>query len=518
MSIIDVRNLSHSFGEKDIFKGAEFKLMAKEHIGLFGENGKGKSTFMKIIANKLVPDEGDIYQHPKIKVGYMDQHTELKSGETIFQTLRHAFDWMAQKEEEMIKIYENLGDVGEQDYDKELTRAGDIQNMLTYNGYYEIEEKIKQVASGLGVDSFGYDTLVDDLSGGQRTKILLTKLLLESPDVMLLDEPTNFLDEKHIEWLKNYLLNYENAFVLISHDLEFLNEVINVVYHFENHKLVRYKGNYENFKKVYELEKEKLIKAYDRQQDQIKKMETFIAKNKARASTTGRASSRQKMLDKIVRIELPNENKKSEFSFKECKAPTKNVLSTIGLITGYDKPLSKEININLLRGEKIVIVGANGIGKSTLLKSLIQDIKPISGKIEIGDYVIFGYFRQEEKYDNITCYEYAWEHFPYDKKTQQFIRKELAKVGLNKTHIDSKINSLSGGEQAKLRLAVLINNDSNVLVLDEPTNHLDKDSKLNLKKALQDYKGTLIFVCHEPEFYNDVATHVYDATNWTLKK
>lgn len=518
MSLIEVKELTHSFGEKDIFKETEFKMLAKEHIGLVGKNGNGKSTFMKILADKLSPDEGKIYFHPKIKIGYMDQHTELKAGESVFETLKHSFDWMVEKENEMIELYEKMSDANEDEYEKLMSRAGDIQNMLSYNGFYEIEEKIKQVASGLGVDSFGFDTKVDNLSGGQRTKILLCKLLLESPDIMLLDEPTNFLDEKHIEWLKNYLMNYENAFVLISHDLEFLNSVVNVIYHVENYKLTRYKGNYDNFVKVYELEKDKLIKAYDKQQEQIKKMEEFIAKNKARASTTGRAQSRQKMLDKIERIEIQNEVVKSHFEFHESKAPSKNVILTKDLVTGYNNPLSKPININQLRGEKIVIIGANGIGKSTLLKSLIKEIKPISGDIILGDYVNFGYFKQEEKYDNITCFEYAWEMFPYEKRTQQFVRKELAKVGLNKSHIESRINSLSGGEQAKLRLAILINNPSNVLVLDEPTNHLDKDAKHNLKKALIDYKGTIIFVCHEPDFYKDVATHIYDATNWTLKK
>ncbi|WP_412032656.1 ABC-F family ATP-binding cassette domain-containing protein [Malacoplasma muris] len=519
MSIITVKNLSHSFGEKEIFKNAEFKLTKGEHIGLIGQNGRGKSTFMKILANEFSPDEIDIYRHPKVRIGYMDQHTKLEEGKTVFETLKSAFNWMIELEQEMIDLYEQMTTADDSEQEKLMTKAGDIQNTLSYNGYYEIEEKIKQVSSGLGVDSFGYDTDVSKLSGGQRTKILLCKLLLEAPDVLLLDEPTNFLDEKHIEWLRNYLINYENAFVIISHDVPFINSLINVVYHFESYKMVRYKGNYDNFIKVYELEHQKTINAYNRQQDVIQKMETFIAKNKARASTTGRAKSRQKMLDKIERIELPPTNKPANFNFTESKAPSKIVLNVNDVITGYNQPLSNKINFQQLRNEKIVIIGANGIGKTTLLKTLISEIKPLDGTIVLGDYVNFGYFKQEDKYDDTyTCFEYAWNNFPFELRTQQYIRKELAKVGLSREHIESKVKNLSGGEQAKLRLSILINNPSNVLVLDEPTNHLDKESKNNLKKALIDYNGTLIFVCHEPEFYKGLATKVFDASEWSLIK
>lgn len=518
MSIINITGLNHSFGEKDIFKDAEFKLQKGEHIGLIGQNGRGKSTFMKILANEFSPDEIDIYRHPKFRIGYMDQHTELKDNKTVFETLKDAFKWMTEAENEMIELYEKMTTASESEQEKLMIKAGDIQNTLTYNGYYEIDEKIKQVASGLGINEFGYDTNVTNLSGGQRTKILLCKLLLEAPDVLLLDEPTNFLDQEHIRWLKNYLMNYENAFVLISHDVSFINDLINVVYHFENYNLVRYKGNYNDFVRVYELEKEKLEKSYVRQQQTIQKMETFIAKNIARSSTSNRAKSRQKMLDKIERIELPPTNKIAHFKFTESKAPSKLVLDVADVVTGYDKPLSSPITFQQLRNEKIVIIGANGIGKTTLLKTLINEINSLEGKVTLGDYVNFGYFKQEDKYDNsVTCFEYAWENFPYDKRTQQCVRKELASVGLNKNHIESKVNNLSGGEQAKLRLAILMNNPSNVLVLDEPTNHLDKESKQNLKNALIGYEGTLIFVCHEPDFYNGIATKVFDASKWSLK-
>lgn len=517
MAIINVSNLNHSFGHKEIFRDAEFKLLKNEHVGLIGANGKGKSTFMKIIANKFSPNQCDIYVNPKYRMGYMDQHTELKTNETIFETLRHSFNWMIELEQEMVDIYEKYEKFNEAQQEEMLHRAGDIQNILSYNGYYEIEEKIKYVASGLGIHSFGYDRLVDSLSGGQRTKILLCKLLLENPDILMLDEPTNFLDEEHVEWLRQYLLKYENAFILISHDLEFLNSLVNVVYNFDNFTIKRYKGNYENFVNVYEMEQSQLVKSYNKQQDEIKKTESFISKNKARASTASRAQSRQKRLDKLERIELPPNNKPSNFDFAECKSPTKIVLQISDVVIGYDKSLSKPINFEVIRGDKIAITGANGIGKTTLLKTLIKEIQPLNGNIEIGDYVKFGYFKQEEKYPQISTYQYAFDHFPYDKKTQQFIRKELARVGLNRENIDNTVPKLSGGEQAKLRLSILMNNDYNVLVLDEPTNHLDKESKHNLKLALQKFEGTMILVCHEPEFYDGLVSQEYDASKWVCE-
>lgn len=516
MSIITISELNHSFGPKEIFKNAEFKLLKGEHVGLIGANGKGKSTFMKILANELEPDSMNIYRNPKVRIGYMDQHTKLVDNTTIFETLKNAFSWMIELEKEMIEIYENLETKSEEEQEKDLERAGDISNILTYNGYYGIEEKIKYVASGLGIDAFGYDTHVNNLSGGQRTKILLCKLLLEAPDVLLLDEPTNFLDEKHIEWLKEFLHKYENAFVIISHDLPFLNYLINVVWHFENHEIIRYKGNYDYFLQTYEMEREKNIKAHARQQDKIAKMEEFINKNIARSSTSSRAKSRQKMLDKIERIELPPSSKPAIFNFIETKAPVKNVLQVKEIVLGYDKPLSLPITFDILRHEKIAIIGANGIGKTTLLKTLLGEISALSGVIEKGDYVNFGYFKQEEKFISQTTYEYANDNFPYEKRTQQIIRRELGKVGLSKDHVDSKVSMLSGGEQAKLRLCVLMNTENNVLVMDEPTNHLDKESKANLKKALIDYPGTIIFVCHEPEFYQGLATKIYDASEWSL--
>ena len=375
---------------------------------------------------------------------------------------------------------------------------------------------MEEVARALGLLDLGLDRDVTDLSGGQRTKVLLGKLLLEKPDVLLLDEPTNYLDVQHIEWLKRYLNDYENAFVLISHDIPFLNSVINVVYHMENQEFSRYVGNYDDFMKVYEVKKAQLEAAYNRQQKEIADLKDFVARNKARVSTRNMAMSRQKKLDKMDVIELAAERPKPEFNFKTARTPGRYIFTTKDLVIGYDEPLSIPLSITMERGQKIALIGSNGIGKTTLLKSLLGLIKPVSGTVEQGDFLNIGYFEQEmDKNIQTTCIEEIWKEFP--TYTQYEVRSALAKCGLTTKHIESLVRVLSGGEQAKVRLCKLINRESNVLLLDEPTNHLDQDAKDELKRALTEYKGSILMVCHEPDFYQGWTTDVWDCTKWTTK-
>ncbi|MGE5628164.1 MAG: ABC-F family ATP-binding cassette domain-containing protein [Solirubrobacterales bacterium] len=516
MSILTVKNISHGFGDRAIFEDVSFRFLKGEHVGLIGANGEGKSTFMNIITGKLMPDEGDIEWSNRVRVGYLDQHTQLEKGSTIRDVLKGAFKYLFDLEEEMLAITEKMGTADSEELEKLLEDMGTIQDMLDHNGFYIIDAKIEEVAAGLGLKDVGLDKDVDDLSGGQRTKVLLAKLLLEVPDILLLDEPTNYLDEQHIEWLKRYLQNYENAFILISHDIPFLNSVINLIYHMENKKLTRYVGDYDNFIRIYEANKKQLEAAYDRQQQEIARLEDFVARNKARVATTGMAKSRQKKLDKMERIELPKEKIKPEFNFKTARASGKKIFETNDLVIGYDSPLSKPINVLMERGDKIALIGANGLGKTTLLKSLLGKIKPISGNVELGDYQYIGYFEQEIKEANYnTCIEEVWQEFP--SYTQYQIRAALAKCGLTTKHIESKILVLSGGEQAKVRLCKLLNRETNILILDEPTNHLDVDAKEELKRALKEYKGSILLVCHEPEFYRDVVTQVWNCEDWTTK-
>lgn len=512
MSILTVKNMSHVFGGRVIYEDVSFKLNKGEHVGLIGANGEGKSTFMKIITNKLMPDEGVIEWAKRVRVGYMDQHAELKKGMTVRDTLKTAFDYLFRVEEELNQTYAKMGDENAC-IDKLMEEAAELQDIIDTSDFYMIDTKVEEVARGIGLTEIGLDKDVDELSGGQRSKILLGKLLLQNPDILLLDEPTNYLDEEHIAWLKEYLLNYENAFILISHDMEFLNDVVNIVYHVENAHITRYVGDYNEFLRLYELGKRQLEAAYNRQQNEINELQDFIARNKARVATAGMARARQKKLDKMEIIELAKEKPKPEFNFKQARTSDKLIFEAVDMVIGYDKPLTKPINFTVERGSKIAVVGANGIGKTTLLRSLLGEIKPLSGKVNVGGNQYIGYFEQEIKEDNTnTCIEDVWNVFP--SLNQGEVRSLLAKCGLTTDQIESKVYVLSGGEQAKVRLCKIMNSESNILVLDEPTNHIDVDAKAELKRALKEYKGTIIMVCHEPEFYKDVCNEIWDVSEF----
>ena len=516
MSILSVNNLSHGFGDRAIFSDVSFRLLKGEHIGLIGANGEGKSTFMNIITGKLQPDEGKVEWAKKVRVGYLDQHAVLRKGLNIRDILNSAFQYLFDIETEMNGIYEKMGTSTPEELEALLEEVGTLQEVLTNNDFYVIDAKVEEVARGLGLNDIGLERDVQELSGGQRTKVLLAKLLLEKPDILLLDEPTNYLDEQHIEWLKRYLQEYENAFILISHDIPFLNSVINLIYHMENQKLDRYVGDYHDFEKVYEMKKQQLESAYKRQQKEISELKDFVARNKARVSTRNMAMSRQKKLDKMDVIELAQEKPKPEFNFKEARTSGKVIFETKDLVIGYDEPLSSPLSLRMERGQKIALVGANGIGKTTLLRSILGEIKPISGSVQLGEHLETGYFEQEiKKANSNTCIEEVWSEFP--SFTQYEVRAALAKCGLTTKHIESKVEVLSGGEKAKVRLCKLINTNTNVLVLDEPTNHLDVDAKDELKRALKSFKGSVLIICHEPEFYHDVVTDVWNCESWTTK-
>lgn len=516
MSILNVMNLSHGFGDRAIFENVSFRLLKGEHIGLIGANGEGKSTFMNIITGKLMPDEGKVEWSKNVRVGYLDQHTVLEKGMTIRDVLKNAFSFLFQMEENMNSICDRMGDASPEELDAMMEELGVIQDLLTMHDFYIIDSKVEEIAKALGLDGIGLDKDVTALSGGQRTKVLLAKLLLEKPDILLLDEPTNYLDTEHITWLTRYLNEYENAFVLISHDIPFLNSVVNLIYHMDNQELNRYVGDYNKFQEVYEVRKSQKEAAYNRQQQEIADLKDFVARNKARVSTRNMAMSRQKKLDKMDVIELAKEKPKPEFYFKSARTSGKVVVELEDLIIGYNEPLSTQLNIRVLRGEKIALVGANGIGKTTLLKSILGLIPALKGKAQLGDYLEIGYFEQEtDKGNPNTCIQEIWEEFP--AYTQYEVRSALAKCGLTNKHIESLVRVLSGGEQAKVRLCKLLNRETNLLVLDEPTNHLDADAKNELKRALKEYKGTILMVCHEVEFYEGLVTDVWDCSKWTTK-
>lgn len=516
MSILNVEHLSHGFGDRAIFEDVSFRLLKGEHIGLIGANGEGKSTFMNIVTGKLQPDEGKIEWAKHVRVGYLDQHTALEKGNSIRKVLSDAFSFLFELEAQMNELCDKMRDASEEELERYMEELGTIQDLLTMHDFYMIDSKVEEVGRALGLTEIGLDKDVSELSGGQRTKVLLGKLLLEKPDILLLDEPTNYLDAEHIEWLKRYLNDYENAFILISHDVPFLNSVVNLIYHMENRTLTRYVGDYDKFQEVYAARKAQIEAAYNRQQKEIADLKDFVARNKARVATRNMAMSRQKKLDKMDVIELAGERPKPEFHFKEARTPSRFLFTTTDLIIGYDEPLSSPLNLSMERGQKIVLTGANGIGKTTLLKSILGLIPPLSGSVEQGDYLSIGYFEQELPPDiSTTCIQEIWNEFP--GFTQYEVRSALAKCGLTTKHIESLVKVLSGGEQAKVRLCKLINRETNLLLLDEPTNHLDVDAKAELKRALNAYKGSILMVCHEPDFYDGLATDVWDCTKWTTK-
>ncbi len=515
MSILNVEHVTHGFGARQILNDASFRLLKGEHVGLVGANGEGKSTFLNIITGKLMPDEGKIEWCRRITTGYLDQYSTLQKGKTIRDVLHDAFAHLADLEQEMLQLYDKMADCTEEEMNEAMEDVGEIQSILEYSGYYTIDAKISEYANGLGLGEIGLDRDVSELSGGQRAKVLLAKVLLENPMILILDEPTNFLDENHIAWLKNFLQNYENAFILVSHDIPFLNDVVNVIYHVENAVLTRYTGDYENFQRMYELKKRQIEQAYEKQQKEIADLQDFIARNKARVATTNMAKSRQKKLDKMDIIEKTHEKPKPVFSFQAARTPGRVVISGEDLVLGYDEPLTKPVSVLVERNKKIAIRGVNGLGKSTLLKTLLKMIPSVSGTVEHDQFLEVGYFEQEEIATNETALQTIWDEYP--SMTNAEVRAALAKCGLTTEHITSQMKVLSGGENAKVRLCRLMLKPVNLLVLDEPTNHLDVDAKDALKKAVQEFRGTVLLVSHEPEFYMDVVDEVWNLEDWTTK-
>ena len=511
-----VENVSHGFGARVILENVSFRLKKGEHIALVGANGEGKSSFLNIITKKLMPDAGNIKWSSRATVGYLDQHSVLEKGNTIKDILRGAFKNMFELEQEMLAMYDKMGEANDEEMTKLLEETAEIQTILENSGFYTIDAKIQEVANGLGLGDIGLDRDVDDLSGGQRTKVLLTKLLLESPTILILDEPTNHLDEEHIVWLTRYLQEYENSFILVSHDVPFINDTCNVIYHIENAELTRYKGNYDAFVRLNEIKKRQEESAYEKQLEERRKLEDFVQRNKARVATRGMANSRQKILDKMEILERPKEKIKPTFDFRNARAASRFIFQTEDLVLGYNDPLTKPLNFQLERGQKIALKGMNGIGKSTLLRTLLGIQKPFGGSVQLGDYLEIGYFEQESSKDNYnTALDDVWAEYPV--LTNYEVRQALAKCGLSNEHITSQVRVLSGGEAAKVRLCKLMLKDINFLVLDEPTNHLDVEAKEELKKAIREFKGTVLLVCHEPEFYSDIVDDVWNIEDFTTK-
>jgi len=497
MSLLKVTNLTHSYGDNTLLKDLTFDLFEGEKMGLVGLNGSGKSTLLKILTGELIHESGGITWRPKISVGYLDQYLELPPGISIRQYLQTAFTELYTIEAKYNALNEQLAHSTDT---KLMEQSATCLEQLLTKGFYELDSYIDRVATGLGITTLGMDKEVAILSGGQRAKVILAKLLLEQPDVLIMDEPTNFLDKTHIEWLTQFLRDFKGAFILVSHHFGFLDAITNCICEIEFCSIVKYKGNLTAYLSSKDIRRQQYIKNYMAQQKWIEKTEDYISRNKARASTANMAKSRQKMLNRVDRLTPPKENVRPNFKFKSSTLGSGYVVEASNLLIGYDHPLLPKMSFNLEWGEKMAITGFNGIGKTTLVKTLLGEIPALQGTFHFHEKVLVGYFQQQYAWANdaLTPYSYIASLFP--KMARKEIYTALAQAGIAAKHILQRLTTLSGGEQAKVRICRLTLSQHNFLVLDEPTNHLDITAKEVLQNAILEYNGSVIIISHEKSF------------------
>ena len=510
MSILKINGLSHVYDQKVLFKNADLTINNGEHVGIVGLNGAGKSTFINIIAHNISQDEGEVIWLNGIRYGYLDQHADIDRSLTVMEYLQSSFAHLYELDAKLQSLYEEMGFVtDEKQLDRMIEKSNRMLDTLTREHFYDIEAQIKKVANGLGVHVFGYDTVIATLSGGQRAKLMLAKLILEQPDVMLLDEPTNFLDVEHIDWLIKFLNGWEKTFMVISHDTDFLDGVCKYIVSIENGSIRKYTGNYSQFLVQHEMAVKQYEEDYARQQAEIKRMEDYINRNKARAATAGMANSRKKMLDRIEVMEKPATVLDASFDFPCVMLNTKDMLEVKDLLIGYDKVLLPPVNFSMRGETKLWVRGTNGIGKSTLLKTLMGIIPKKGGDFRFHIAAKPAYLEQDLSFRNTsqTPFDYISDCFPrYGSKE---IRTQLSRVGIRGEMALRHISDLSGGEQVRIRLLTIMNVTSNILILDEPTNHLDVRAKDVLLSALKKYEGALLLVSHEKQFAEAVCDDVF---------
>lgn len=517
MIIMQLNGLSKAYGAEDILTNIKLEVKSKDRIAIVGRNGTGKSTLLKIMAGELSYDSGEIIKPKDLKIGYLSQHTDLDSDETIWNEMVECFSYLITQEKELRRLEEKMGEAGtlsSDDYSKLLEDYDRKQQAFEVSGGYTYEAEIKAVLSGLNFDSFDYDTSINTLSGGQKTRLALGKLLLKKPDLLILDEPTNHLDIDTLSWLEGYLASYPGAIVIVSHDRYFLDKTVSIVYEISRHKMKKYHGTYSKFLEQRALDYEKELKEYEKQQVEINKMEEFIQRNLVRASTTKRAQSRRRKLEKMERIEKPlGEGASVSFSFQINRRSGNDVLKLERLTFQYQddtSPLFHGLDLQVNRGDRMALIGPNGVGKTTLLKVILGRLEAISGVIQKGTNVQIGYYDQEQAdlSSSKTVLNELWDEYPnVDEKD---IRTVLGNFLFSGEDVLKHVHSLSGGEKARLALAKLKMQNANLLILDEPTNHLDIDSKEVLEAALIDFPGTIIFVSHDRYFINKIADHVVE--------
>jgi ATP-binding cassette, subfamily F, member 3 len=519
MILLQVNQLSKYFGADIILSNIKLEIQTRDRVALVGRNGAGKSTLLKIISGQMSYDSGEIIKPKEVSIGYLAQNTGLESKLSIWEEMLTVFSPLQRMEKELRQLEEKMSNPNVLEdpiqYERVLKEYDQLQITFKDSGGYQYEADIRSVLHGLNFQNFDYSTKIETLSGGQKTRLALGKLLLTRPDILILDEPTNHLDIETLSWLETYLQTYDGAILIVSHDRYFLDKVVTQVYEMSRKQIQKYLGNYSSYldKKAEQYERD--MKLFEKQQDEIAKLEDFVQKNLARASTTKRAQSRRKKLEKIDRLDRPQGDEKSaSFSFEIERQSGNEVLHVDNLNIGYEQePISSNLTFRLTRGESVALVGPNGIGKSTLLKTIIEKLPALSGGIRFGSNVTISYYDQEqaELSSNKRVLNELWDEYPM--RPEKEIRTILGNFLFSGEDVLKVVSTLSGGEKARLALAKLMMQKSNLLILDEPTNHLDLDSKEVLENALVDYPGTILFVSHDRYFINRIATKVLELSH-----
>ncbi|MCM3404954.1 ABC-F family ATP-binding cassette domain-containing protein [Cytobacillus oceanisediminis] len=518
MILLQVNQLAKNFGADPILTNIKLEVQTRDRIALVGRNGAGKSTLLKIIAGQMTYDSGEIIKPKEVTIGYLAQNTGLESELSIWDEMLTVFSHLQKQEKQLRSLEEQMADpdiLNNSDaYERILKEYDKLQVDFKENGGYQYEADIRSILHGLNFSSMGYDTKISSLSGGQRTRLALGKLLLTKPDILILDEPTNHLDIETLSWLEQYLQGYNGAILIVSHDRYFLDKVVSQVYEISRRQIRKYPGNYSSYLDQKAANFEREMKQFEKQQEEIAKLQDFIQRNLARASTTKRAQSRRKQLARMDVMDRPlGDEKSASFGFDIERQSGNEVLNIHSLAIGYEEIVSENISLRLARGDSIALVGPNGIGKSTLLKTIIKKISSFSGEIQYGSNVTIGYYDQEqaELTSNKRVLNELWDEYPL--KPEKEIRTILGNFLFSGDDVLKTVSTLSGGEKARLALAKLMMQKANFLILDEPTNHLDLDSKEILENALINYPGTILFVSHDRYFINRITTKVVELSS-----
>ena len=511
--LIQLNNVTKNFVVNEVFSNVKMEINDKDRIAIVGRNGAGKSTLLKIISGEIDFDNGERTVSKDTTIGYLSQEFIVREDLSIYEEMITCFNEIIELEKELEKISYELTSENIENNPGLLDKYDRLQNQVLTHKDYHYKSKIDSVLYGLDFDKEVFNKKISTFSGGEKTRLSMAKLLLSEPDLLILDEPTNHLDMENVSWLENYLSSYNGAIVIVSHDRYFIDKVVNVVYNLEFGKLKKYVGNYSNFLRQYEEDYEKNLKEYVSQQKDIKRLEEFVQKNIARASTSKMAKSRQKVLDKMEIIDNPRKDDKAaniEFRIKEQSG--RDVLIINDLQVGYEEQVGQKYNFSVYKGDRLAIVGKNGIGKSTLIKTIAKKQKKLGGNIQYGSKVSLGYYdqRQAEFESSKTILNELWDEYPLMKEAE--VRTVLGRFLFRGDDVLKIVRDLSGGEKARLQLAKLMLEKNNLLILDEPTNHLDITSKQVLEEALENYEGTILFVSHDRYFINKIANKVFDIT------